>query len=143
MSTQLIKPDYLVTLPPTQYHSFSRNLPPLQLYINRRKGSCGRESQLVVSCEVLTNHAAVWRLSVWSLNNKHSWTRHILWCSRFYGKDCKKIGVTLSVEQYEYLILTCTTDSKTRERTLECYEKLDATFSKAVFHRRSCQNFTL
>ena len=29
MSTQLIKPNYLVTFPPTQHHSFFRNLPPL------------------------------------------------------------------------------------------------------------------
>ena len=29
MSTQLIKPNYLVILPPTQHHSFFRNLPPL------------------------------------------------------------------------------------------------------------------
>ena len=29
MSTQLIKPNYLVVLPPTQHHSFLRNLPPL------------------------------------------------------------------------------------------------------------------
>ena len=28
MSTQLIKPNYLVILPPTQHHSFFRNLPP-------------------------------------------------------------------------------------------------------------------
>ena len=27
MSTQLIKPNYLVILPPTQHHSFFRNLP--------------------------------------------------------------------------------------------------------------------
>ena len=31
MSTQLIKPNYLVILPPTQHHSFFRNLPPLFL----------------------------------------------------------------------------------------------------------------
>ena len=30
-STQLIKPNYLVILPPTQHHSFFRNLPPLFL----------------------------------------------------------------------------------------------------------------
>ena len=29
MSTQLIKPNYLVILPPTQHHIFFRNLPPL------------------------------------------------------------------------------------------------------------------
>ena len=29
MSTQLIKPNYLVIFPPTQHHSFFRNLPPL------------------------------------------------------------------------------------------------------------------
>ena len=29
MSIQLIKPNYLVILPPTQHHSFFRNLPPL------------------------------------------------------------------------------------------------------------------
>ena len=29
LSTQLIKPNYLVTLPPTQHHSFFRNLPHL------------------------------------------------------------------------------------------------------------------
>ena len=29
LSTQLIKPNYLAILPPTQYHSFFRNLPPL------------------------------------------------------------------------------------------------------------------
>ena len=29
MSTQLIKPNYLVILPPTKHHSFFRNLPPL------------------------------------------------------------------------------------------------------------------
>ena len=29
MSTQLITPNYLVILPPTQHHSFFRNLPPL------------------------------------------------------------------------------------------------------------------
>ena len=28
LSTQLIKPNYLVILPPTQHHSFFRNLPP-------------------------------------------------------------------------------------------------------------------
>ena len=32
MSTQLIKPNYLVILPPTQHHSFFRNLPPLLVY---------------------------------------------------------------------------------------------------------------
>ena len=32
MSTQLIKPNYLVILPPTQHHSFFRNLPPLFAY---------------------------------------------------------------------------------------------------------------
>ena len=31
LSTQLIKPNYLVKLPPTQHHSFFRNLPPLSL----------------------------------------------------------------------------------------------------------------
>ena len=31
LSTQLIKPNYLVILPPTQHHSFFRNLPPLSL----------------------------------------------------------------------------------------------------------------
>ena len=34
MSTQLIKPNYLVILPPTQHHSFFRNLPPLFIYTN-------------------------------------------------------------------------------------------------------------
>ena len=29
LTTQLIKPNYLVILPPTQLHSFVRNLPPL------------------------------------------------------------------------------------------------------------------
>ena len=29
LSTQLIKPNYLVVVPPTQHHSFFRNLPPL------------------------------------------------------------------------------------------------------------------
>ena len=29
MSTQLIKPNYLVILPPMQHHSFFRNIPPL------------------------------------------------------------------------------------------------------------------
>ena len=29
LSTQLTKPNYLVILPPTQHHSFFRNLPPL------------------------------------------------------------------------------------------------------------------
>ena len=28
LSTQLIKPNHLVILPPTQHHSFFRNLPP-------------------------------------------------------------------------------------------------------------------
>ena len=32
LSTQLIKQNYLVILPPTQHHSFFRNLPPLFLY---------------------------------------------------------------------------------------------------------------
>ena len=32
MSTHLIKPNYLVILPPTQLHSFFRNLPPLYIY---------------------------------------------------------------------------------------------------------------
>ena len=32
MSTQLIKPNYLVIFPPTQHHSFFRNLPPLFEY---------------------------------------------------------------------------------------------------------------
>ena len=38
LSTQLIKPNYLVILPPTQYHSFFRNLPPLfkRIKANRR-----------------------------------------------------------------------------------------------------------
>ena len=29
LSTQLIKPNYLVILPPTRHHSFLRNVPPL------------------------------------------------------------------------------------------------------------------
>ena len=29
LSTQLIEPNYLVILPPTQHHNFFRNLPPL------------------------------------------------------------------------------------------------------------------
>ena len=33
LSTQLIKPNYLVILPPTQHHSFFRNLPPLFILI--------------------------------------------------------------------------------------------------------------
>ena len=33
MSTQLIKPNYLVILPPTQHHSFFRNLSPLFILI--------------------------------------------------------------------------------------------------------------
>ena len=33
MSTQLIKLNYLVILPPTQHHSFFRNLPPLLVVI--------------------------------------------------------------------------------------------------------------
>ena len=32
LSTQLIKPNYLVTLPPRQHHSFFRKLPPLFVY---------------------------------------------------------------------------------------------------------------
>ena len=32
LSTQLIKPNYLVILPPTQHHSFFRNLPPLFVF---------------------------------------------------------------------------------------------------------------
>ena len=32
LSTQLIKPNYLVLLPPTQHHSFFRNLPPLYFF---------------------------------------------------------------------------------------------------------------
>ena len=34
LSTQLIKPNYLVIFPPTKHHSFFRNLPPL-LFWNR------------------------------------------------------------------------------------------------------------
>ena len=33
LSTQLIKPNYLVILPPTQHHSFFRNLPPFCVVI--------------------------------------------------------------------------------------------------------------
>ena len=33
LSTQFIKPNYLVILPPTQHHSFFRNLPPLCMVI--------------------------------------------------------------------------------------------------------------
>ena len=33
LSTQLIKPNYLVILPPTQHHSFFRNLSPLFILI--------------------------------------------------------------------------------------------------------------
>ena len=35
LSTQSIKPNYLVILPPTQHHSFFRNLPPLYLNLGR------------------------------------------------------------------------------------------------------------
>ena len=31
--TQLIKPSYLAILPPTQHHSFFRNLPPYTLWL--------------------------------------------------------------------------------------------------------------
>ena len=34
LSIQLIKPNYLVILPPMQHHSFFRNLPPLWLWYN-------------------------------------------------------------------------------------------------------------
>ena len=33
LSTPLIKPNYLVILPPTQHHSFLRNLPPLLIFL--------------------------------------------------------------------------------------------------------------
>ena len=33
LSTQLIKPNYLVILPATQHHSFFRNLTPLFIYL--------------------------------------------------------------------------------------------------------------
>ena len=35
LSTQLIKTNYLVILPPTQHHSFFRNLPPLLNLVSR------------------------------------------------------------------------------------------------------------
>ena len=41
LSTQLIKPDYLVILPPTQHHSFFRNLPPLSNTYFSQSGSSG------------------------------------------------------------------------------------------------------
>ena len=34
LSTQLIKPNYVVILPPTQHHSFFRNLPPLSFWLS-------------------------------------------------------------------------------------------------------------
>ena len=41
--------------------------------------------------------------SVWSQNNKHS--RHFLWCSQFYGKDCNaitKFKIPISVSFFNY-----------------------------------------
>ena len=43
LSTQLIKPNYLVILPPTQHHSFFRNLPPL--FIRKKVPYEGRTRQ--------------------------------------------------------------------------------------------------
>ena len=54
MSTQLIKPDYLVILPPTQHHCFFRNLPPFSKELTSRKSNrtvineveyCGQNSE--------------------------------------------------------------------------------------------------
>ena len=38
LSTQSVKPNYLVILPPTQHHSFFRNLPPLCLNLSHTQG---------------------------------------------------------------------------------------------------------
>ena len=75
MSTQLIKPNYLVILPPTQHHSFFRNLPPLSVrsvydFCKDYKAACiltrqpsgkklecfvARRRQMAMSCGKKTN----------------------------------------------------------------------------------------
>ena len=50
LSTQLMKPNYPVILPPTQHHSFFRNLPPLLL---------NNESQ-IISTIFFTNFLSTW-----------------------------------------------------------------------------------
>ena len=55
LSTQLIKPNYLVILPPTQHHSFFRNLPPLLSVhsypsYNSGGGKRGMESLIFFLC---------------------------------------------------------------------------------------------
>ena len=44
LSTQLIKPNYLVILPATQHHSFFRNLPPLSIMEDREISRLNPES---------------------------------------------------------------------------------------------------
>ena len=51
LSTQLLKPNYLVILPRTQHHSFFRNLPPLFLKFwltlaNHKENNCHKLSQV-------------------------------------------------------------------------------------------------
>ena len=59
MSTQLIKPEYLVILPPTQHHSFFRNLPPLFVYQNHlRKHLRGAVASGLVSSALPTELAS-------------------------------------------------------------------------------------
>ena len=64
------------------------------------KISCRRKSHLLFRVNLWLINAAVWQLSfavssrIW-LVVKHKLSRNFLWCSRFYGKDCKFSGKTL------------------------------------------------
>ena len=69
LSTQLIKPNYLVILPPTQHHSFFRNLPPFY-------NTCTLITSLIkrFTTEVPMLHlqyANVHELSIMNVNSLH------------------------------------------------------------------------
>ena len=64
MSTQLIKPNYLVILPLTQHHSFFRNLPPLNRQTDRQTDKQTIYFSTVSTQYLFTNKELVFKKAV-------------------------------------------------------------------------------
>ena len=73
MSTQLIKPNYLVILPPTQHHSFFRNLPPLIIMQNLiTKLKISLTSDVIFTLNMLV-YGYIWKKKRDLINQQHWW----------------------------------------------------------------------
>ena len=74
LSTRLIKPNYLVILPPTQHHSFFRNLPPL--FVCRKLKSQLIKSNLISDlCSIFIFLSKFEVFNILEMLSNRSWPR--------------------------------------------------------------------